>query len=75
MTEENKIKNMFAFLSILFGEDEHLSRKLIDIPPSYLIEKWDRYIESKTAEHPWGMHPNLRSEFFDLYFEKWTKND
>ena len=75
MTDQDKLKNIFAFLSILFGEDVYLSRKLQEMSPSYLIEKWERYVESTTVEHPWGLHPSLRHSFFDRYFNKWSNND
>ena len=71
---EVKLKNIFAFLSILFGEDLYLSSELMDKSPEYLIEKWERYVMSVGDEHFWGMHPNLRSHYFDEYFRKW-QND
>jgi hypothetical protein len=75
MIDYEKLKNIFAFLSILFGEDLFLGKELQKMPPDYLIEKWERYIESERTEHPWGLHPNLRHEFFDRYFERWCKDD
>jgi len=70
---ECELKNIFAFLSILFGEDLYLSQKLLEMPPSYLIEKWQRYVMSDREEHPWGLHPNLRHDYFDSYFDKWKE--
>ncbi len=67
---EEQLKNIFAFLSILFGEDLYLSNHLMEFDPRYLIEKWERYVLSIREEHPWGLHPNLRHNFFDRYFEK-----
>lgn len=75
MTDKDKLKNIFAFLSILFGEDEHLMNRLMKFSPEYLIEKWERYVETQRVEHPWGMHPNLRTGFFDRYFERWCKDE
>lgn len=75
MIDHGKLKNIFAFLSILFGDDLFLSEKLMEMPPDYLIEKWERYVESEREEHPWGLHPALRHKFFDRYFERWCKND
>lgn len=73
---QDKLKNIFAFLSILFGEDIKLSQTLFDMTPEYLIEKWERYVESNRVEHPWGLHPGLRAGYFDRYFERWCiKND
>lgn len=45
-TKEDKLKNIFAFLSILFGDDLVLIDKLLKMSPDYLIEKWERYVES-----------------------------
>lgn len=73
MNNQDKLKNIFAFLSILFGEDIYLSNRLMQMSPEYLIEKWERYVESERIEHPWGMHPSLRTGFFDAYFERWCK--
>ncbi len=70
---ETQLKNMLAFLSILFGEDLHLSNELMQKNPHYLLEKWERYVESTSEEHPWGLHPNLRHNYFDRYFNKWKK--
>lgn len=70
---EEQLKNIFAFLSILFGEDLFLSQTLMDIHPHYLIEKWERYVMSIREEHPWGLHPTLRHQYFDRYFDKWKK--
>lgn len=70
---QEQLKNIFAFLSILFGEDLYLSERLMEISPHYLIEKWNRYVMSVHIEHPWGLHPNLRHQYFDEYFNKWQK--
>lgn len=70
---EEQLKNIFAFLSILFGEDLCLSNKLMEKSPRYLIEKWERYVTSIREEHPWGLHPGLRHNYFDRYFDKWKK--
>ena len=70
---QEQLKNIFAFLSILFGEDLFISEKLMEMNPNYLIEKWNRYVMSVHEEHPWGLHPALRHNYFDNYFDKWKK--
>jgi len=70
---ETKLKNIMAFLSILFGEDLILSNTLMNTHPNYLIEKWERYVESNSEEHPWGLHPALRKNYFNRYFDKWKE--
>jgi len=69
----DKLKNILAFLSILFGEDIGLNRVLMEMNPHYLIEKWEKYVESIHIEHPWGVHTSLRHTYFDRYFNKWKE--
>lgn len=71
LTTEEKVKNIFAFLSILFGENLELSTKILDMPPDYLIEKFERYIESTRYEADSGLHLTLRRSIFDQYCEKY----
>ena len=70
MSRSEKLRNIFAFLSILFAEDERLGECLMGMSPDYLLEKWERYVEGM-MKYDTGMHPNLRREFFDRYFERW----
>jgi hypothetical protein len=70
MTKHEKIANIVAFLTILFGEDEEMNT-IMKFNPSYIIEKFDRYVESTTIEYPWGMHPALRNNIFHRYMDKW----
>lgn len=72
MTPHEKVANIFAFLSILFGEHYELMNKLLDFSPDYIIEKYERYIESSNIEYPWGMHPVLRMSVFNVYIDKWA---
>lgn len=71
MTNNEQIKNILAFLSILFGEDHPCWSKIMDFPPEYLIEKFNRYIESTRPESPWGLHPSLRLHAFNRYLDKY----
>ena len=65
-----------AFLLILFGEDQNLIRTLRTMSPQYILEKWFYYIESYPEDPVTGLHPNLKTELFDKYFEVWgIKND
>lgn len=71
MTNQDKIANIFTFLCILFGEKYELLNEIFDMSPDYIIEKYERYIESNRIEYMWGMHPNLRRNIFDPYIRKW----
>lgn len=70
MTKHEKIANIIAFLSILFGEDEEM-KTIMKLNPNYIIEKYERYVESTRVEYPWGMHPSLRNSVFQRYVDKW----
>ncbi len=71
MTKNQQVKNILAFLSILFGDDQEWWSKIMDFRPDYLIEKFDRYIESHRVESPWGLHPSLRRQTFNRYLDKY----
>jgi len=65
-----KLKNIVAFLQILFGETD-MVREILDMSPDYIIEKYDQYMSSENQEYKWGMHANLREELFNEYLERW----
>lgn len=69
MTENQQIANIIAFLAILVGEEA--SEVIMKLSPTYIIEKFKRYIESENIEYMRGMHPNLKSFVFDRYVKKW----
>lgn len=72
MTKNEQIANVIAFLSIMFGEESHqVFDDILKFSPDYIIEKFNRYIESTRVEFPWGMHPALRSSCFNRYLNKW----
>jgi hypothetical protein len=71
MTKNEKVANIIAFLTILFGKDNAVFEKLMDFSPDYIIEKFDRYVLSMRVEYPWGMHPSLKNRRFNLYTNKW----
>lgn len=71
LSKEEKVKNIMAFLSIIFSEDFDLAPALIKMGPDYLIEKFERYVLSDRPESEWGLHPSLRIDFFDKYCEKY----
>lgn len=70
MTEQQQIKNIIAFLAIFFGESKLWHEEIMKFPPDYLIEKFERYIESDRYGADWGLHPSLRRNVFDVYCEK-----
>ncbi len=72
MTKNEQIANIICFLAIMFGEDDpQVFERILEFNPNYLIEKFNRYVESTRVEFPWGMHPGLRVHAFDVYMKKW----
>jgi len=71
MTTEDKVKNIIAFLCIMFGEESYCMQEIMNIPPDYVIEKFERYVLSTRDESDWGLHPTLRRGAFNQYCEKW----
>lgn len=72
MTKHEKVANIIAFFAIMFGEEHpHAWQALMGFHPDYIIEKFERYVESMRVEYPWGMHPSLRSHRFNAYTDKW----
>lgn len=71
LTKEQQIKNILAFLTILFGESHLWHDEIMHLPPDYLLEKFSRYIESTGIESPWGLSPSLRQKAFNRYLHKW----
>lgn len=70
--EVNRIKNIFAFLCVLFGEESSaVINKMMSLHPSYILEKYNRYIVSDIPEYDWGLHPNIRTHVFEPYVDKW----
>ena len=70
MTKEQQIKNIIAFLSIVFGESKVWHDEIMNFHPDYLIEKFNRYVLSANNEYDWGLHPALRRRVFEPYCEK-----
>lgn len=67
-----KAANIVCFLAILFGEcTQVVIDTLMGFHPDYLVEKFDRFIESEGIEYMWGMHASLRREVFEPYVNKW----
>lgn len=71
MSRNHQIANILAFLCIFFGEDSDFWTRIMDFNPDYIIDKFGRYVESCRIEHPWGLHPCLRSATFNRYINKW----
>ena len=71
MTKEEKVKNIFAFLSILFVEKRDCLINILDMTPDYIIEKFERYVISTSPGSSWGLHPSLRKSVFNKYCEKY----
>jgi hypothetical protein len=71
MTEYQKIKNILAFLAILFGEDKIWWDSIMKFNPSYIIEKFERYIDFTPPTSATGLHTNLRTDCFDRYLKKY----
>lgn len=71
MSVQEKIKNIIAFLAILFGESEVWENEIMNFTPDYLIEKFERYILSFHPMSIWGVHPSLRKKIINRYLDKW----
>lgn len=72
LTTPEKVANIIAFLSILFGEDNwEAFSSILEMHPNYIIEKFERYVESTHIQYAWGLHPILRNECFNRYIDKW----
>lgn len=70
MTHQQQIKNIIAFLAILFGESKIWADEIMKFPPEYLIEKFNRYIQTTRYGADWGLHPSLKRRVFDEYCRK-----
>lgn len=71
MTKEQQVKNIIAFLSILFGENHLWYDEIMKFTPEYLIEKFERYIHTTKYGADWGLHQSLRRNVFERYCDKW----
>lgn len=71
MNEQTQIKNIMVFLSILFGESKLWEEEIINFHPEYLIEKFNRYVDSTRNEYEWGLYPTLRRTTFEPYCRKY----
>ena len=70
MTQQQQIKNIIAFLAILFGESKVWGDEIMHFSPDYLIEKFERYIEFTRHASDWGLSPSLRNQIFEPYCRK-----
>lgn len=70
MTKTQQVKNIIAFLSILFGESKLWHEEIMNFTPEYLIEKFDFYIQNIRHSSDWGMHMSLRRCVFEPYCRK-----
>lgn len=71
MTKNEQVANIISFLTIIFGEDIIMWNRIMQFSPDYLLEKFQRYVESKRIEYPWGLHPVMRSQCFQRYADMW----
>lgn len=74
LSNDEKAKNIVAFLSLLFGESRDCLDALFKMSPPYLVEKFDRYILSGCSESEWGLHTSLRRLVFEPYCDNWRLN-
>jgi|FreactTroBogLake_1042271.scaffolds.fasta_scaffold37711_1 hypothetical protein len=74
MNKSEKLKNILAFISIIFGEDPYCYGKIFELHPDYLIEKYDRYILSNHPEGDWGIHPILQNSVIKPYFKLYKES-
>lgn len=71
LTKHEKVANIVAFLSIIFGEDEEAFKKIMEFHPDYIIEKFERYVLDNRIANNWGLNPVLRKNIFQIYVDKW----
>lgn len=71
MDKTEKVKNILAFLAILFGEKDDFFEQIMDFTPEYIIEKFERYVLSNNIQSNWGLHPSLRKSVFNRYCSKY----
>jgi len=71
ISKHEKIANIVAFFSIMFGEDNAAWQSFMKLHPNYIIEKFERYVLSMSIEYPWGLHPSLRNYRFNDYVDTW----
>ncbi len=70
MNKSDKVKNIVAFLCIIFSEDS--LDALFEKTPDYILEKFERFVESpRNDEWLRGLHPTLRRHAFD----RWVDNN
>lgn len=72
MTKQQQIKNILVFLAILFGESKIWFDEIINFHPDYLIEKFERYINSTRHQSDCGLHLSVRIGLFEPYCEKYN---
>lgn len=70
MSDTDKLLNILSFLGILFGENVDVMEAVKDLGPEYIIEKYERYVNSDRREWPWGMHPSIKRGDFLSYLQK-----
>lgn len=71
MSKTEKVKNIIAFLCIVFEDNNAILESLFNISPDYLMEKFERYVLSTRPESDWGLHPGLRTSIFEQYCNHW----
>lgn len=71
LSDDEKAKNIVAFLTIVFGESSDCLESLMQMSPQYLVEKFERYILSERPESDRGLHPILIKCVFEPYCDKY----
>lgn len=72
MNKDQQVNNVLAFLAILFGESDVWHKDIMSFTPDYIIEKFNRYINSLHYEAGWGIHPSYRNKIIKPYCDKWN---
>lgn len=70
MSDEDKLKNIFSFLCIMFGNDMDIMERIYQYSPEYIMEKYERYVKSDARQWPWGMHPLIKKGVFSSWLKK-----
>ncbi len=70
MKKSDKVKNIIAFLAVMFNEDLEFVKWLSTKHPEYILEKFMRYVEYEDIAWEWGLHPALKIRLFDEWVRK-----
>jgi len=69
--KHEKIKNILAYLCLLFGESDFM-KEIMHLSPDYIYEKWEQRMDADESQYQHGLHKLLKSKVFDKYCAIWN---